>query len=101
MGKIKTIGEKIDAMIASYEQLNREAHEMIDLYIDERRLECPGIPIGAMKQMEINQSSWLLLECAEGVANLKRKKMRLFADTSAWLDAGFFKPTWNPRPFYF
>ena len=42
MRKIKTVAEKIDEMIASYEKLNREAHEMIDLYIDARRLECPG-----------------------------------------------------------
>jgi hypothetical protein len=53
MRKIKTIPDKIDEMIASCEKLNSEAHEMIDLYIDQLRLECPGMPIGTMKQIEI------------------------------------------------
>jgi len=72
--KIKTIAEKIDEMIASYEQLNSEAHEMIDLYLDELRLECPGIPIGSLNG--IRQPGRRFLECAKSVANLERKKVR-------------------------
>jgi hypothetical protein len=37
MRKIKTMAEKIDEMIADYERLNREAHDMMDPYIDEVR----------------------------------------------------------------
>jgi hypothetical protein len=72
--KVKTIAEKIDEMIASYEQLNREAHEMIDLYIDELRLECPGMPIGAMKQMEITNRAGSSLNVPRALQILKERK---------------------------
>jgi len=49
--RIKTVPEKIDELIASYEMLNREAHDMLDLYIDEARLAYPSIPIGQLKQL--------------------------------------------------
>jgi hypothetical protein len=74
MRKIKTIAEKIDEMIASYEKLNREAHEMIDLYIDELRLACPGIPIGAMKQMEITNRAGSSLNVPRALQILKERK---------------------------
>ena len=74
MRKIKTVDEKIDEMIASYEKLNREAHEMIDLYIDERRLECPGIPIASMKQMEITNRAGSSLNVPQALRILKERK---------------------------
>ena len=74
MRKIKTIAEKIDEMIASHEQLNREAHEMIDLYIDERRLECPGIPIASMKQTEITNRAGSSLNMPKALQILKERK---------------------------
>jgi len=52
---IRTIAEKIDEMIAQYEELNTEANDMFDLYCDELRLTCnPGIPVGSLKQMVFN-----------------------------------------------
>jgi hypothetical protein len=55
---IKTIAQKIDEMIASYEQLNEEANTMFDLYLDELRLTSnPGIPHGSLKQMVFNRAS--------------------------------------------
>ena len=74
MRKIKTIAEKIDEMIASYEKLNCEAHEMIDLYIDERRLECPSIPIASMKQMEITNRAGSSLNVPQALRILKERK---------------------------
>ena len=74
MRKIKTIAEKIDEIIASYEQLNREAHKMIDLYIDELRLKYPGIPIGAMKQMEITNRAGSSLNVPRALQILKERK---------------------------
>ena len=74
MRKIKTIAEKIDEMIVSYEQLNREAHEMIDLYIDELRLECPGMPIASMKQMEITNRAGSSLNMPKALQILKERK---------------------------
>jgi hypothetical protein len=74
MRRIKTIAEKIDELIASYETLNREAHDMIDLYIDERRLECPGIPIASMKQMEITNRAGSSLNVPQALQILKERK---------------------------
>jgi len=74
MRKVKTIAEKIDEMIASYEKLNREAHEMLDLYINELRLECPGMPIGAMKQMEITNRAGSSLNMPRALQILKERK---------------------------
>ena len=74
MRKIKTVAEKIDEMIASYEKLNREAHEMIALYIDARRLECPGIPIASMKQMEITNRAGSSLNVPQALRILKERK---------------------------
>jgi hypothetical protein len=57
MRRIKTIAQKIDEMIESYAKLNREAHDMIDLYLDELRLAVnPGVPIGSLKQMTFNRA---------------------------------------------
>jgi len=57
MRKIKTVVQKIDEMIEGYEKLNREAHDMIDLYLDELRLTVnPGIPVGSLKQMTFNRA---------------------------------------------
>jgi hypothetical protein len=56
MRKIKTIAEKIDEMIEGYEKLNRDANDMLDLYLDELRLTCPGVPIGSLKMMTFNRA---------------------------------------------
>jgi hypothetical protein len=56
MRKIKTIGEKCDELIAAYEKLNHEANDMLDLYLDELRLTCPGVPIGSLKMMTFNRA---------------------------------------------
>jgi len=54
---IKTIAQKIDEMIASYEELNQEANTMFDLYCDELRLTTnPGIPVGSLKQLVFNRA---------------------------------------------
>jgi len=74
MRKIKTIAEKIDEMIASYEMLNREAHDLIDLYIDEVRLQCPGIPIGSLKQMEITNPAGTSLNVPRALKILRDRK---------------------------
>jgi hypothetical protein len=60
MRKIKTIAVKIDEMLADYERLNREAHAMLDLYLDEVRLAYPYTPTAALKQTEFAKagSTW-------------------------------------------
>jgi len=79
MGKIKTIGEKIDELIAGYERLNREAHDMMDLYIDERRLTCPGIPIGSLKQLEFNRAG-ASMDMVGALRILKERKCKAAHD---------------------
>jgi hypothetical protein len=74
MGRIKTIAERIDEMIASYEKLNREAHEMFDLYIDQLRLECPGTPMGSLKQLEITERAGSSLNVPRALQILKERK---------------------------
>jgi hypothetical protein len=74
MRRIKTIAEKIDELIASYEALNREAHDMIDLYIDEVRLQCPGVAIGALKQMEITNLAGTSLNVPRALEILRDRK---------------------------
>jgi hypothetical protein len=74
MGSIKTIAERIDEMIASYEKLNREAHEMFDLYVDQLRLEYPGIPMGSLKQLEIVNRAGSSLNVPRALQILKERK---------------------------
>jgi hypothetical protein len=73
MGKIKTIAEKIDEMIASYEELNREAHTMIDLYIDELRLQFPRNPFGSLKMAAITGPAGASLNVPQALRILKEK----------------------------
>jgi hypothetical protein len=50
---IKTVAQRIDEMLAEYAKLDHEAHQLIDFYVDELRLERPNIPIGVIKQTEV------------------------------------------------
>jgi hypothetical protein len=54
MRKIKTADERIGELLNEYERLNREAHELIDSYITELRVEVPGTPFGVIKQTEFH-----------------------------------------------
>jgi hypothetical protein len=51
--RIKTVAKRIDEMLAEYAELDREAHNLIDLYVDELRFDMPNVPIGVIKQTEI------------------------------------------------
>jgi hypothetical protein len=51
--RIKTVAQRIDEMLAEYAKLDDEAHQLIDLYVDELRFERPNVPIGMIKQTEI------------------------------------------------
>jgi hypothetical protein len=47
---------------------------MIDLYIDERRLECPDIPVGSLKQMEFANRAGASLNVPRALQILKERK---------------------------
>ena len=51
--RIKTVAQRVDEMLVEYAKLDREAHDLIDLYVGELRLEKPNAPIGVIKQTEI------------------------------------------------
>jgi hypothetical protein len=87
MRKIRTVPEWCDDMIASYKKLDREAHDMFDLYVEAARLEeYPDTPIGSLKQMLLTDQAGTSLnvpralqilkerKCAERAAYLERKK---------------------------
>jgi hypothetical protein len=74
MRKIKTIAEKIDEMVTSYEKLNLEAHQLIDLYIDAMRLEYPDTPISVLKQMLITAQAGAALNVPRALQILKERK---------------------------
>jgi len=52
--KIVTPAERIDQMIAAYESLNREAHDLLDLAVAEYIAAHPGIPAGVVKQCKFS-----------------------------------------------
>jgi hypothetical protein len=51
--RIKTVAQRIDEMLAEYARLDQEAHQLIDLYVNELRFERPNVPIGMIKQTEV------------------------------------------------
>ncbi len=51
--RIKTVAQRIDEMLADYARLDHEAHQLIDLYVDELRFERPNVPIGVIKQTAV------------------------------------------------
>jgi hypothetical protein len=74
MRRIKTIAQKIDEMIEGYTKLNREAHDMIDLYLDELRLTAnPGISVGSLKQITFNRAG-SSLDMIKALEILKNRK---------------------------
>jgi hypothetical protein len=48
--KIVSPAERIERILASYEQLDREAHDMLDRHVAEYVVEHPGILAGVIKQ---------------------------------------------------
>jgi len=54
-------GGRADRIIADLERLHREAHKIFDAYVDELRLQSPGIPFGVIKGGEITGRAGLSL----------------------------------------
>jgi hypothetical protein len=71
--KIVTVPERIDQIIASYAELNREAHELLDLATHELRAECPGVPFGVLKQCKFNNRAGTTLNIPKALEILREK----------------------------
>jgi len=77
-------GGRADRIIADLERLHREAHKIFDAYVDELRLQSPGIPFGVIKGGEITGRAGLSLNyvarsrcCA--TARIQRNDQRFLA----------------------
>jgi hypothetical protein len=76
MQKLRTVPEWCDDMIASYKKLDREAHDMFDLYIEEARLkEYHDTPIGSLKQMLLTDQAGTSLNVPKALQILKERKV--------------------------
>jgi hypothetical protein len=73
MRKMVTPVERIDKMLASYAELDREAHDLMDLHIAECRLENPGIPFAVLKQYEFTNRAGCTLNVPAALRLLRNK----------------------------
>jgi hypothetical protein len=71
--KITTPAERIDQLLASYEELDREAHDVIDLHVAELVIEHPGIPFAIIKQCEYTNKAGSSLNVPEALRLLRKK----------------------------
>lgn len=72
--RIKTVAQRIDEMLVEYAKLDREAHDLIDLYVDELRLEKPNAPIGVIKQTEILNPAGATLNIPRALRVLQERR---------------------------
>jgi hypothetical protein len=64
-------GGRADRIIADLERLHREAHKIFDAYVDELRLQSPGIPFGVIKGGEITGRAGLSLNYVAALKMLR------------------------------
>jgi hypothetical protein len=50
--KAQTLRERVESLLGQYGNLDRRADEAIDAYVANTALECPGIPLGVLRQCE-------------------------------------------------
>src|SRR5262249_33659451 len=71
----QTVLDRINDMLATYEVLDAEAHEIIDAYIEDVvRPRCPGIPTGVLRQCEIDGRAGRTLNIPEALRLLRQAK---------------------------
>jgi hypothetical protein len=72
-GKITTMTERIDQLIAAYGELDREAHDLLDRSVAEYMAEHPGIPAGVIKQYEFTNRAGYMLNVPAALRLLREK----------------------------
>jgi hypothetical protein len=65
--------QRIDQMLATYETLNREADDLLDLATAELVAEHPGIPAGVLKQREFTSPAGSMLNIPRALRILREK----------------------------
>jgi hypothetical protein len=71
--KITTPAERIDQLVASYEELDREAHDLLDLAVAEYVAGKPGVSIGAVKQCEFTNRAGSTLNVPAALRILRER----------------------------
>jgi hypothetical protein len=71
--KTTTPVARIDQMLATYEKLNREANDLLDLATAELVAEHPGIPAGVLKQREFTNRAGSMLNVPAALRLLRKK----------------------------
>jgi hypothetical protein len=71
--KITTPIERIDQLIASYEDLDRQAHDLLDAAVAELRLECPNIPVGVLKACSFTRKAGNTLDVPAALKLLRKR----------------------------
>jgi hypothetical protein len=64
---------RIDYLLTTYEKLNREANDLLDLATAELVAERPGIPAGVLKQREFTSRAGSMLNFPEALRILREK----------------------------
>jgi hypothetical protein len=71
--KITTPIERIDQLLASYAELDREAHDMMDLHVAVCAAETPGVPSCIIKKSEFTNRAGYTLNVAAALRLLRDK----------------------------
>jgi hypothetical protein len=71
--KIVSPAERIDRILASYEQLDREAHDLLDRHVAEHCAAHPGVPAGVVKQCEFTNRAGYTLDVQAALRILREK----------------------------
>jgi hypothetical protein len=70
---IRTPAQRIDQMLRAYAELNREAHDLMDLHVAELVATHPGVPSGTLKQCEFTNRAGSALNIPEALRLLRKK----------------------------
>ena len=71
--KITTVVERIDQMLASYAELERDAHDLMDCHVAECLAVTPGESFGVIKQREFTGRAGYVLNVPAALRLLREK----------------------------
>ena len=73
MARAKTVAMRIDEMLATYAELDHEAHELLDLHVAAYVAMNPGVPSGVIKQCEFTNRAGHTLNVPAALRILRDK----------------------------
>jgi hypothetical protein len=63
---------RLDAIIAGYERLQKEADEIIDAYVEELRETQPGIPAASLRSLAITNRAGSTINVAAAMRLIRK-----------------------------